>query len=157
MSSQYTLMSTGLGILPWPFLGLGSTMDPQAYNSPTYTHVNNNTYTYTNSTLISTYTYINNTPYSATPHNNHLPFTFYLFTCQHKQYKQYGQTHQRYFSNTAVVFHIIHYQVLRHQDCIHSLECNQYWKSFHDSTSEKCAPLSRCVPCRPYSYPSDRS
>ena len=49
-------------------------MDPQAYNSPTYTHVNNDTYTYTNSTLISTYTYINNTPYSATIYL--LPFTF---------------------------------------------------------------------------------
>ena len=28
-------------------------MDPQAYHSPTYTLVSNNTYTYTNSTLIS--------------------------------------------------------------------------------------------------------
>ena len=95
MSSQYILMSTGLRTLPRPFPGLGSTMDPQAYHNPTYTHVSNNTYTYTNSTLISTYTYINNNPYSATPHNNHLPFTFYLFTFYllpftypHKQYKQ---------------------------------------------------------------------
>ena len=27
---------------------------------------------------------------------------------------------------TVITFHIIHYQVLRHQECVHSLECNQY-------------------------------
>ena len=105
-------------------------MDPQAYNSPTYT-------------LIPTYTYINNNPYSATPHNNHLPFYLYLLplplACQHKQQKQ---THQRYCSKTVITFLIIHYQVLRHQECVHSLECNQYRQPFHDSTSKKCALFS---------------
>ena len=42
-------------------------------------------------------------------------------------------------SKTVITFHIIHYQILRHQECVHSPECNQYWKPFHDSTSEKCA------------------
>ena len=86
-------------------------MDPQAYNSPTYTYINTN-------------------PYSTTPHNNHLPFYLYLLPLplayQHKQNKQYKQTHQHYCSKTVITFHIIHYQVLRHQECAHSLGCNQY-------------------------------
>ena len=140
MSSHYTLMSTGLGTLPRPFPGPRSTMYPQAYNNPTYTQTNIHSYqqyTYTNihlyqHTLISKimHTYINNNPYSTTPHNNCFPFPLQGATlnciylaCQHKQYKQ---THQHYFSKTIIIFHIIHYQVLRHQECIHSLGCSQY-------------------------------
>ena len=93
-------------------------MDPQAYNSPTYTYTN--TYTCINNTLIPTYTYINNNPYSTTPHNNHLPFYLLPLACQHKQHKQCKQTHQHYCSKTVITFLIIHYQVLRHQECVHS-------------------------------------
>ena len=42
----------------------------------------------------------------------------------------------------VILFHTIHYQVLRHQECIHFLECNQYRQPFHDSTSKKCALFS---------------
>jgi len=81
-------------------------------------------------TLIPTYTYINIHLYQ--------PFTF-TFSLSTKATQQYKQTHQHHFSKTVITFHIIHYQILRHQECVHSPECNQYWKPFHDSTSKKCA------------------
>ena len=123
-------MSTGLGTLSWPFLGLGSTMDPQSYHSPSYTYIINNTYTYTNihlyqHTLIPTiylYLYLYPVITSNTSNTSELISVIAL--------------------KTIITFHIIHYQVFRHQECIHSLECNQYWKPFHDSTSKKCALFS---------------
>ena len=87
-----------------------------------YTYINIHSHRHA---LIPTYTYI-----------NHLPLPL---ACQHKQHKQYKQTHQHDCSKTVITFHIIHYQVLRHQECAHCPKCNQYWKPFHDSTSEKCA------------------
>ena len=95
---------------------------------PTYTYINNNTYTYVNihlyqHTLISTITL---TPQPLTTTIYH--FTFYILplACQHKKHKQCKQTHQRYCSKTVITFLIIHYQVLRHQECAHSLGCSQY-------------------------------
>ena len=87
-------------------------------------------------TLIPTYTYINMHLYQQYTYINHLPLPL---ACQHKQHKQYKQTHQHHCSKTVITFHIIHSQILRHQECVHSPKCNQYWKPFHDSTSEKCA------------------
>ena len=124
-----------LGTLSWPFPGLGSTMDPQAYHSPTYTYTHNN-------------------PYSATSHNNHLPFTF---TCQHKQHKQYKPTHQRHcFKNCN---HISYHSLsnietpgVRPLPRVYSILKTLSW-----SNIEKVCTLLRCVPCRPYSYSSDRS
>ena len=69
-------MSTGLGTLPRPFLGLGSTMDPQAYNSPTYTYTNIHLYQHT---LISTIT-LTPQPLTTTIYHLPLPFTFSLST-----------------------------------------------------------------------------
>ena len=83
-------------------------------------------------TLIPTYTYINIHLYQ--------PFTF-TFSLSTQATQQYKQTHQHHCSKTVITFHIIHYQILRHQECVHSPECNQYWEPFHDSTSKKCAPI----------------
>ena len=90
-------------------------------------------YTYTNIHLYRPWPLLRNPsqqPFTILP----LPLAY-----QHKQHKQYKQTHQHHCSKTVITFHIIHYQLLRHQECVHSPECNQYWKPFHDSTSEKCA------------------
>ena len=149
-------MSTGLGTLSWPFPGLGSTMDPQAYHIPTstITHTLIPTVHLYQHTLISTITL---TPQPLTTTIYHFTFFLLPLACQHKQHKQCKKTHQRYCSRTVITFLIIHYQILRHQECAHSLGCNQYWKPFSWLNIGKVCTLFRRVPCRPYSYSSNRS